>query len=222
MEKQSRSRSDKSCRSCLILIYSVCKSSKRGFSEEKSLTLTNQYMIIYCRQRYRYWLKFWTHIALILLVVFTVASYLQYNQRKKGQFKELIDLDLLCLQELQRFCFLVHLSTRCSWWTILISQCPSSVVNISLKRLLLLNQKAKFILTSQICSSHKPLPKLLNGSAPSNKMAARAKNRNIFKGYLLLSHWPDFEIISHECFYHCSLPKLLKQFCSTEQDCRQS
>ena len=43
--------------------------------EEKSLTLTNQPMIIYCRQRYRYWLKFWTHIALILLVVFTVASY---------------------------------------------------------------------------------------------------------------------------------------------------
>ena len=48
-----------------------------------------------------------------------------------------------------------------------------------------------------------------------NKMAARAKNRNIFKRYLLLSQWPDFKIISHECSYYHPLPKLLKRFRST-------
>ena len=52
-----------------------------------------------------------------------------------------------------------------------------------------------------------------------NKMVARAKNR---KQLLLFNQWTDFKIITHECSLGDSLPKLLKQFGSDEQDGRQS
>ena len=39
-----------------------------------------------------------------------------------------------------------------------------------------------------------------NGSAPLNKMAARAKNRKTFKQLLLLNQKLDFEISLQECF----------------------
>ena len=51
-----------------------------------------------------------------------------------------------------------------------------------------------------------------NRSAPLNKMAARAKNRKIFKRLLLLNQKMDFEIIIQECFLGDPLPKLLKRF----------
>ena len=56
----------------------------------------------------------------------------------------------------------------------------------------------------------------LNGSAPLNKMATRAKNRKTFKR-LLRNQWMDFEIISLECSLGDPLPKLLKPFRSDEQ-----
>ena len=51
-----------------------------------------------------------------------------------------------------------------------------------------------------------------NDSAPLNKMAARAKNRNTFKRFLFLNQKMDFEIIIQECFLGDPLPKLLKRF----------
>ena len=60
-----------------------------------------------------------------------------------------------------------------------------------------------------------------NGSAPLNKMAARAKNRKTFKQLLLLNQKMDFEIIIQECFLGDPLPKLLKRFRSVEQNGRQ-
>ena len=44
----------------------------------------------------------------------------------------------------------------------------------------------------------------------------------IFKRHLLLDQWPDFKIISQKCTLGNPLPKLLKWFCSTEQNGRQS
>ena len=38
-----------------------------------------------------------------------------------------------------------------------------------------------------------------SGSAPLNKMAARAKKYKIFKRHLVLGQWPDFEIFAHIC-----------------------
>ena len=38
------------------------------------------------------------------------------------------------------------------------------------------------------CSLGNPLPKLPNGSAPLDKMAARAKNRKTLKRHILLGH----------------------------------
>ena len=49
-----------------------------------------------------------------------------------------------------------------------------------------------------------------NGSAPLNKMAARAKNRKTFKRLLLLNRCTDFVIISQKCSLASPLPKLLK------------
>ena len=48
-----------------------------------------------------------------------------------------------------------------------------------------------------------------NRSAPLNKMAARAKNRNTFKQLLLLNQKMDFEKIIQEYFLGDPLPKLL-------------
>ena len=66
-----------------------------------------------------------------------------------------------------------------------------------------------------------PLPKLLNGSAPLNKMAVRAKKKEKpVKWYLLLGQWADFKIISQECSLDDLLLKVLKLFRSIEQNGR--
>ena len=61
-----------------------------------------------------------------------------------------------------------------------------------------------------------------NRSAPLNKMAARAKNKKTFKRLLLLNQCSNFKMILQEGFLGDPLPKLLKQFLSTEQNGRQS
>ena len=53
-----------------------------------------------------------------------------------------------------------------------------------------------------------------------NKMAAKAKNRKSLKE--LVNQWMDFKIITRECSLGDPLPKLLKPFCSDEQDGSQS
>ena len=78
-----------------------------------------------------------------------------------------------------------------------------------------------FEIILQECSLGDPLPKLPNGSAPLNKMAARTKNRKTLKG-LLQGHWPNFKIISQEYSLGDPLPKLLKPFHSDEQGGHQS
>ena len=45
---------------------------------------------------------------------------------------------------------------------------------------------------------------------------------NSFKAHLLLNYWTNFKIISHKCSPEAPLPKLLKWFCSAEQNGRQS
>ena len=64
----------------------------------------------------------------------------------------------------------------------------------------------------QNCSNH---------SAPSDKMAARAKNRKTFKQILLQNQKMDVEIMIQECFLGDPLPKLLKEFHYVEQNGRQ-
>ena len=119
--------------------------------------------------------------------------------------------------------FLAHLSTKCSRWGIVIGLCPSSGVNFCFKRLLLQNCWTDFEIISQKCSLGGLLyQNCSNGSAPLNNMAARAKNRKTFKRLLLQNCWADFEIISQKCSLGGPLPKLLKQFRSTEQYGRQS
>ena len=58
-----------------------------------------------------------------------------------------------------------------------------------------------------------------NRSGLLNKMAARAKDRKTFK-QLPLYQWMDFEIIIHACSLSNPLSKLLKPFCSVEQNGR--
>ena len=53
-------------------------------------------------------------------------------------------------------------------------------------------------------------------------MAAVAKNRKTFKRLLLLQKCIDFKIILQEGSLGDPLPKLLKPFCSVEQDGHQS
>ena len=53
-------------------------------------------------------------------------------------------------------------------------------------------------------------------------MAAVAKNSKTFERLLLLKECIDFEIILQEGSLGDSRPKLLKPFCSIEQDGRQS
>ena len=53
-------------------------------------------------------------------------------------------------------------------------------------------------------------------------MAARSENGKTFKRLLLLNQCIDFQIILQEGSLGDPLPKLLKQFCSMEQDGRQS
>ena len=60
-----------------------------------------------------------------------------------------------------------------------------------------------------------------NGFALLVKMVTRAKNRKAFKRHLR-GQWQDFKIISHQCSYYVPLPKLLKSFCSAEQNGCQS
>ena len=43
-----------------------------------------------------------------------------------------------------------------------------------------------------------------------------------FKPHLLLGQWADFKIISQECSLDDPLPKLLKWFCSAEQNGHKS
>ena len=49
-----------------------------------------------------------------------------------------------------------------------------------------------------------------NGSAPFNKIATRAKNRQIFKRNLLFCQSPDFKMFVQKCSSDGLLPKLLK------------
>ena len=74
----------------------------------------------------------------------------------------------------------------------------------NLKRYLLLSQWPNFNIISQKCSSYHPLPKLLKWFRSLIKMATRAKNRKKkknLKRYLLLSQWPNFNIISQKMFF---------------------
>ena len=61
---------------------------------------------------------------------------------------------------------------------------------------------------------------LPNGSAPLNKMAARAINRKkALKDFFCKnSQCMDFEIIIQECSFGDCLQKLLKAICSVEQN----
>ena len=45
---------------------------------------------------------------------------------------------------------------------------------------------------------------------------------NLFKAHLILNDGSNFKIISHKCFPDVPLPKLLKWFCSAEQNGHQS
>ena len=53
-------------------------------------------------------------------------------------------------------------------------------------------------------------------------MVARARQRKTFKQLLFLNQCIDFEIILQEGSLGDPLPKVLKPFCSIEQDGRQS
>ena len=79
-----------------------------------------------------------------------------------------------------------------------------------------------FEIILQECSLVTLYQNSLNGSAPLNKMAASAKNSKNLKQHYLLSHWPNFKIISQECSLGDPLPKLLKPFRLDEQDGCQS
>ena len=61
--------------------------------------------------------------------------------------------------------FLAHLSTKCSWWAIVISLCPSSVVRalstFCFKQLLLQNNSTDFEIILQEGSLDDPLPEML-------------------------------------------------------------
>lgn len=41
----------------------------------KLISLLTNVFSLFCRKRLRDWLKFFTHIALVILVLFTIASY---------------------------------------------------------------------------------------------------------------------------------------------------
>ena len=54
------------------------------------------------------------------------------------------------------------------------------------------------------------------------KWPSKLKIEKPFKPHLLLGQWADFKIISQECSLDDPLPKLLKWFCSAEQNGSQS
>ena len=54
------------------------------------------------------------------------------------------------------------------------------------------------------------------------KWLSKRKIEKPFKPHYLLDQWADFKIISQECSLDDPLPKLLKWFCSAEQNGRQS
>ena len=54
------------------------------------------------------------------------------------------------------------------------------------------------------------------------KGPSKLKIEKPFKRHLLLGQWADFKIISQECSLDDPLSKLLKWFCSAEQNGRQS
>ena len=73
--------------------------------------------------------------------------FLRYQQYSANSSKNLPDRDCMVQQEYEvdveetyepekvsyfltslNWVFLAHLSTKCSWWAIVVSQCPSSVV----------------------------------------------------------------------------------------------
>ena len=54
------------------------------------------------------------------------------------------------------------------------------------------------------------------------KGPSKLKIEKPFKRHLLLGQWADFKIITQECSLDDPLPKLLKWFCSAEQNGRQS
>ena len=54
------------------------------------------------------------------------------------------------------------------------------------------------------------------------KWPSKLKIEKPFKRHLLPGQWADFKIISQDCSLDDPLPKLLKWFCSAEQNGRQS
>ena len=110
---------------------------------------------------------------------------------------------------------------------LMVSYCDQSLSVVRafptfcFKRLLLQNGWTDFEIILHEGSSGDPLPNCSNGSAPLNKIAARAKNRKTFKRLLLLNQKMDFEIIIQECFLGDPLPKLLKLFHYVEQNGHQ-
>ena len=61
-----------------------------------------------------------------------------------------------------------------------------------------------------------------NGSAPLNKMAARAEKQKIFKRHLVFGQWPDFKIFAQKYFTNGPQPNLLKWLRLAEQNGGQS
>ena len=121
--------------------------------------------------------------------------------------------------------FLAHLSTKCSWWAIVTSLCPSYVVGalstFCFKRLLLQNIQTDFEIILQEGSLGDPLPKLLKpfrSVEQDGRQSSRAKNRKTFKRLLLQNQKMDFEIIIQECFLGDPLPELLKEFRYVQQN----
>ena len=57
---------------------------------------------------------------------------------------------------------------------------------------------------------------------PTETHVVSAHSKSLFKQFLLLNRWTDFEIISQEDSLGNSLLQLLKLFCAIEQDGCQS
>ena len=117
------------------------------------------------------------------------------------------------------YAFLVYLSRKLKC-TIVITRCPSSVVNISHFQLLLCNRWTEFNETWQEARSQRPLPSLCFWADRKNKMAAVASDwlRNFRP--LLCNRWTEFNETWQEARSQCPLPSLCFSGRSEKQDGR--
>ena len=93
--------------------------------------------------------------------------------------------------QMQNVQFLVHLSLRLKC-TIVVTRCPSSVVNFSHVRLLLWTAERKFNKTWQEARSQRPLQLLCFRTDRKNKMAALASDWLKYFQLLLWNRWTEF------------------------------